>query len=242
MKNPVALVVDDEAQMVSIVKFALETQGFSCLSAKNTVEAWNIIQRHWIDLAVLDVMLPNGSGVELTKKIRHNRLKFPIILLTALGDEDDRIAGLEAGADDYVTKPFSPRELALRASAAVRRFSDHDVFPAVDVGDLSVRSAEGAVYWRNTRMDLTETQVRLLDVLARNYGNVVSHRDILSHVWNTAESSGGREMIKTSIYRLRRDLVLQGITDIEIISVRSRGYTLEVTSASEESEKSQLPQ
>ncbi|MFC5370462.1 response regulator transcription factor [Arcanobacterium bovis] len=230
MHNPVALVVDDEAQMVSIIKFALETQGFECLTAKNTTEAWSVIQHHRIDLAVLDVMLPNGSGVELTKKIRHSHLKFPIILLTALGDEDDRIAGLEAGADDYVTKPFSPRELALRALAAVRRYSDHNISAAINLGNLTIHIAEAKAYWNNTQIDLTETQVRLLAVLARNHNDVVSHREILAQVWNTNETSGGREMIKTSIYRLRRDLTAQGIGDIEILSVRSRGYSMKIAS------------
>ncbi|WP_124054032.1 response regulator transcription factor [Arcanobacterium ihumii] len=232
MKKPVALVVDDEAQMVSIIRFALETQGFECLDAKNAGDAWSLIQKNWIDLAVLDVMLPNGSGVELTKKIRHHHLKFPIILLTALGDEEDRIRGLEAGADDYVTKPFSPRELALRALAAARRFGDHDVFPTTEIGPLSIHSADSTAYWNGSKLDLTEIQVRLLGILAQKYGDIVSHRDILSHVWNTAETTGGREMIKTSIYRLRRDLTQQGIEEIEISSIRSRGYFLKILDTS----------
>lgn len=106
--TPRALVVDDEPQMLSIVSFALETQGFEWLSVANTARAWEHLASHRVNLLVLDIMTPTGSGIDLVKRIRARGDDVPIILLTALGDEEDRIAGLEAGADDYVTKPFSP--------------------------------------------------------------------------------------------------------------------------------------
>ena len=106
--TPRALVVDDEPQMLSIVSFALETQGFECLSVANTARAWEHLAAHNVNPLVLDIMTPTGSGIDLVKRNRARGDDVPIILLTALGDEEDRIAGLEAGADDYVTKPFSP--------------------------------------------------------------------------------------------------------------------------------------
>lgn len=119
--SPRALIIDDEPQMLSIVAFALQTQGFDCSTAPNTARAWEHLSTKPVDLLVLDIMTPTGSGIDLVKRIRGRGDGVPIILLTALGDEEDRIAGLEASADDYVTKPFSPRELALRAQAIVRR-------------------------------------------------------------------------------------------------------------------------
>ena len=139
--KPLGLVVDDEPQMRYVITFALETQGFRCVSAASAESAWEKLGQESFDLVILDVMLPGLGGVELCRRIRATSTT-PIILLTALGDEEDRIAGLEAGADDYVTKPFSPRELALRASAVVRRTAS-GTRDAVSNGALSILTATG---------------------------------------------------------------------------------------------------
>ena len=117
---PRALIVDDEPQMLAIVEFALQTQGFECVTAPDAERAWRLLLTQDVDLAVLDVMLPGASGIELCRRIR-SRLDVPVLLLTARGETEDRIVGFEAGADDYVAKPFSPREVALLAQALVRR-------------------------------------------------------------------------------------------------------------------------
>ncbi len=188
--KPLGLVVDDEPQMRYVITFALETQGFRCVSAASAESAWERLGQESFDLVILDVMLPGLGGVELCRRIRATSTT-PIILLTALGDEEDRIAGLEAGADDYVTKPFSPRELALRASAVVRRTAS-GTRDAVSNGALSILTATGEVAWEGRPVPLPDTEARLLAVLARHAGSIASWSDLLNEVWGTGESAGGR--------------------------------------------------
>ena len=197
--RPLGLVVDDEPQMRYVITFALETQGFRCVSAAD-------------------------AGVELCRRIRA-AAAVPIILLTALGDEEDRIAGLEAGADDYVTKPFSPRELALRASAVVRRTAA-GTGDVVSNGALSVQAATGEVAWEGRPIPLPDTEARLLAALARHAGSVLTWADLLNEVWGTAESAGGREMVRTTVYRLRRHLGRRNAPPDLVVAARGQGYTM----------------
>lgn len=224
--QPVALVVDDEPQMRYIVTFALETQSFTCLSAGTAEEAWELLRSRQIDLVVLDVMLPDLGGVELCRRVRATS-DVPIILLTALGDEEDRIAGLEAGADDYVTKPFSPRELALRASAVLRR-SGTTAGDVVVNGPLRVVPSTGEVTWQGVAVPLPDTEVRLLAVLARHAGTVLEWPDLLNAVWETAERAGGKEMVRATVYRLRRHLERREVSGELVLAIRGRGYTMPV--------------
>lgn len=224
MSSPVALIVDDEKQMLSIVSFALEVQGFEFHTAQNIADAWRILHSHEIDIVVLDVMMPSGSGIELTKRIRAMSSDIPIILLTALGGEKDRIAGLEAGADDYVTKPFSPRELALRAQNIVRRVQPQAEIDVVTFGALSIDRTRLTASWEGRRLDLSVTEVRVL--IALSSGDIVSQREILNKAWATTEVVGGREMVKTTIYRLRKQLAASGVHGLSIESHRGLGYSL----------------
>lgn len=228
MSGPVALIVDDEKQMLSIVGFALEVQGFDFLEASSVPDAWRILSSRHIDIVVLDVMMPSGSGIDLVKRIRATSNDVPIILLTALGEERDRIAGLEAGADDYVTKPFSPRELALRAQAIVRRSQPADEKDRLEKGPLTVDLQAMVAYWHKRRIDLSATETRVLLALARRAGDIVNHRDILNEAWATTESVGGREMVKTTMYRLRRNLAASGADSIVIETHRGLGYSLAI--------------
>lgn len=224
MNSPVALIVDDEKQMLSIVSFALEVQGFEFHTAQNITDAWRILNTHKIDIVVLDVMMPSGSGIELTKRIRAMSTDIPIILLTALGGEKDRIAGLEAGADDYVTKPFSPRELALRAQNIVRRSQPQAEVEVVTFGPLSIDRIRLTASWEGRRLDLSVTEVRVL--IALSSGDIVSQREILNKAWATTEVVGGREMVKTTIYRLRKQLAASDVNGLFIESHRGLGYSL----------------
>ena len=222
--KPLGLVVDDEPQMRYVITFALETQGFRCVSAASAESAWERLGQESFDLVILDVMLPGLGGVELCRRIRATSTT-PIILLTALGDEEDRIAGLEAGADDYVTKPFSPRELALRASAVVRRTAP-GTRDAVSNGALSILTATGEVTWEGRPVPLPDTEARLLAVLARHAGSIASWSDLLNEVWGTGESAGGREMVRTTVYRLRRHLKRRGVPGDLVVAARGQGYTM----------------
>jgi len=165
---------------------------------------------------------PGVSGVAVAERIR-GISDVPIMMITALSDEPDRIRGLEAGADDYVTKPFSPRELTLRAQALVRRWHGRHS-PALSNGDLVIDTASHRVYLHGSVLDMSDTEVRFLEVLARNIGHVVTYADLLSQVWGTEDHSGGKDMIKTTAYRVRRSLGEAGRRYIH--SVRGEGYTM----------------
>ena len=219
---PEVLVVDDEPQILMIMRFALETAGFAVVTAADGAQAWSAFKQHRFDLVVLDLMIPAVSGVAVAERIRAVS-EVPIMMITALSDEPDRIRGLEAGADDYLTKPFSPRELTLRAQALVRRWRGSR--PAVLVnGELSIDTATHRVHLRGRALDMPDTEARFLEVLARSAGQVVAYRDLLNQVWGTQDRAGGKDMIKTTAYRVRRALGPDGQDYIH--SVRGSGYLM----------------
>lgn len=216
----IALVVDDEPQMLDIVTFALETQGFTTLTARDAESAWNLFKERPLDLLVLDLMLPHASGTTLCRRIREVS-EVPIIMLTARGESADRVAGLESGADDYVTKPFHPRELALRAEAIVRRTHPRAAATVLHHGPLRVESDRVSVHGRY--LTLSATELRLLTRLLQNPGQTVSFGELLLAGWRQAEGPGGREMLKTAVYRLRQRLAVEGYPR-SIRAVRGAGY------------------
>lgn len=224
--KPLVLVVDDEAQMREIVRFTLEESGCEVLEASGAVSAWKLLKSSDLALVILDLMLPDGSGVELAKRIRA-AMKVPIIMLTALGDPQQRIAGLQAGADDYLSKPFSPRELSLRVEAILRRtHKTRQAEPRRELGPLSLDVARGRAYYQGKDLKLSETEFKLLRVLAEANGGVVNIRDLLNQVWETTSTSGGRDMVKTTVYRLRAKLRAAG-SDEMVYTLRGGGYILE---------------
>lgn len=228
--RPLVLVVDDEPQMVAIVAFALETQGFDTLSAGDASSAWEVLLSRHVDLVVLDVMLPDSSGRDLCRRIT-SRLGVPVILLTALSDSTDRVRGLEAGADDYLTKPFGPRELALRAQAILRRTGAVPTAPeggTLACGPLRADLTSGRVSWQGSVLRLPEMERRLLVRLMRDPGSPVALRTLLNEVWETAALQGGRDMVKSSVYRLRHQLALQGVPTDLVEAVRGRGYRVNI--------------
>lgn len=228
--QPLVLVVDDEPQMVAIITFALETQGFATLAAIDAAAAWQLLTFHHVDLVVLDVMLPDSSGRDLCRRIT-TRLGTPVILLTALSDSEDRVRGLEAGADDYVTKPFGPRELALRAQAILRRTGAVPTLPeggTLTCGPLRADLATGRISWGAGVLRLPEMERRLLVRLMRDPGEAVSLRTLLNEVWETTALEGGRDMVKSSVYRLRHQLGLQGVPPDLVEAVRGRGYRVNI--------------
>lgn len=223
--KPTALIVDDEVQMTAIIAFALETEHVSSVECHSGFSAWQAFKSQPFDLIILDLMLPDISGITLCRRIRAQS-DVPILMLTALGDVEQRVAGLEAGADDYVTKPFSPRELALRARALVRRSNDTGQGrPDIVYGPIRIQPVAQKVYVNDHIVDLTETEIRLLSVIVANPNHVHSLRELLNEVWDTSATQGGRNMVKTTVYRLRKKLRDAGICDDLIISVRGRGYT-----------------
>ncbi|MDO5696586.1 MAG: response regulator transcription factor [Dermatophilus congolensis] len=228
--KPVALVVDDEAQMRDIVTFALETQGFETRQAATVEEAWALLGGSAVDLVILDVMLPGESGIDLCRRICATS-EVPVILLTALGDTQERIAGLEAGAADYVAKPFHPRELALRASGLVRRRLRGD--GTLRCGPLRIDTRASKVFVGERRVELTHNELRVLAALMEHQGETLSYHTLLLLGWDDADLIGGRELLKTVVYRLRLKIESARPRAGELIrNVRGVGYVLDLPETS----------
>jgi DNA-binding response OmpR family regulator len=221
--SPTALVVDDEPQMTAIVEFALQTQGFTVLTAHDGATALHLLRTHAVDLVVLDLLMPTMDGLTLCRRIRA-RSDVPIMVLTALNQPEDVIVGLEHGADDYVTKPFHPREVALRALALVRR--RRDTGAVIRVGELVIDPTERVVTVAGRRLNLPYTEFKLLAHLAARRGKPQSWSELLGAVWGTNDLIGGRDVVKTTIYRLRARLAAAGDYDGYIQTIRGVGYLM----------------
>jgi DNA-binding response OmpR family regulator len=220
---PVALVVDDEPQMSTIIGFALETQGFAVHTAHNGATALNLLRTRKVDLIVLDVMMPAIDGLTLCREIR-GISDVPIMMLTALAQPEDVITGLEHGADDYVTKPFHPREVALRAQALIRRSQGPAPEPVLQIGRLRIDPAQHVASVAGQRVELPFTEFKLLTHLATNRGTPQPWRVLLQSVWGAQNLAGGRDIVKSAVYRLRSRLAgLDGETEY-VITLRGVGY------------------
>lgn len=222
MSNTVVLVVDDEPQIRDILGYIVESMGYEWLGAQSIAQAQQVLDTQAIDLILLDVMLPDASGIDLCRSVRAHSL-VPIILISALGEENDRIRGLEAGADDYITKPFSPREVALRIEAILRR---NNTGTRIDHDGLTLDPVSGDVSFKGNSIVLPITEARVLALLLEHYNRTVGFTDFLSNVWNTTESVGGREMVRITIHRLRAHLKQLSVSDNLIESVRGMGYRI----------------
>jgi two-component system phosphate regulon response regulator PhoB len=217
------LVVDDEPEAVELVEFNLRQAGYSVITAGDGAEALKKARAALPDLIVLDLMLPEVDGLEVCKMLRRDPVTaaIPIIMLTAKAAEIDRVLGLEMGADDYVTKPFSPRELVLRAKKLLRRDRvegeqrDKFIF-----GDLLVDVPRHLVSWRGTPVELTATEFKLLTVLAQRRGRVQSREQLLRDVWEY-NSLVDTRTVDTHMRRLREKL---GPAAKYLDTVRGVGY------------------
>ncbi|RKD21449.1 DNA-binding response regulator, OmpR family, contains REC and winged-helix (wHTH) domain [Caminicella sporogenes DSM 14501] len=178
------LVVDDEQQIVSVVKAYLEKDGYTVYSAFDGKEALNIFENKDIDLIVLDLMLPDISGEEICKKIRI-KSKVPILMLTAKVEEDDRVMGLNIGADDYMIKPFSPKELVARINAILRRTRQDEVkadIIEINNGDLEIDLKKMEVKKKGKVVKLTPTEFDILALFIRNIGRVFSREELVTKI------------------------------------------------------------
>ncbi|GAS88578.1 response regulator transcription factor [Mycolicibacterium brisbanense] len=201
------LIADDDTVVRDVVRRYLERDGLDVSVAHDGAEALRLLDTVQIDVAVLDVMMPGSDGLSLCRDLRRDGdYSMPVILLTALGEEDDRIAGLEAGADDYLTKPFSPRELALRVRSLLRRSSGSvgSVPAEVAVGDLHVSTAARSVTVAGRPVSLTNREFDLLVFLLTNSDTVFSREDLLKRVWRW--DFGDLSTVTVHIKRLRSKL------------------------------------
>lgn len=205
--NVRVLVVDDEPRFVRLVQANLLTEGFEVLTGANGREAVRIVAEDGLDLVLLDVMMPEMDGFEACERIR-GFSDIPIIMLTAKGEEEHRVQGLNLGADDYIVKPFSADELLARVRAVLRRAKGN--LPAsghtlLKRGDLEIDFARAEVSYAGKQVPLSSTEYRLLLEFARNPGKTLSSEVLLSNVWGE-EYSGDKEILWVSISRLRQKL------------------------------------
>jgi len=209
MRDPHVLVVDDEKNLRDFVRHNLEARSYQVKTAGNGLEALALLQSHTFDLIILDLMMPNMDGLETTRRIRQNSL-VPILVLSALGEEADKIAALSLGADDYITKPFGVGELLARIRAILRRTSwvetpSRDPQKLISSCGVVVDVERRFVTVNDQPVNLTSLEFDLLYHLIRNAGKVLLHRDLLQRVWGP-EYNDEVEYVRVYISRLRRKL------------------------------------
>jgi DNA-binding response OmpR family regulator len=220
---PKILVVDDEPDALELIGFNLKNAGFEVISADDGAEALKRARESVPDLILLDVMLPEMDGLEVCKGLRRDPATsaIPIIMLTAKAAEIDRVLGLELGADDYVTKPFSPRELVLRVKNLLRRRTESTDQPEqVTIGELFIDIPRHSVTVNRKRVDLTATEFKLLTTLALRRGRVQSREQLLQDVWEYDNIIDTRT-VDTHMRRLREKL---GPSARYLDTVRGVGY------------------
>ncbi|MBW4698101.1 MULTISPECIES: response regulator transcription factor RpaB [Gloeobacter] len=223
------LVVDDEASIRRILETRLSMIGYDVVTAADGEEALEVFSREHPDLVVLDVMMPKLDGYGVCQELRKDS-DVPIIMLTALGDVADRITGLELGADDYVVKPFSPKELEARIRSVLRR-ADRDTASGIPssgvihVGDLKIDTNKRQVYKRGERIRLTGMEFSLLELLVSRSGEPFSRSEILQEVWGyTPERHVDTRVVDVHISRLRSKLEDDPSNPELILTARGTGY------------------
>lgn len=217
------LIVDDEEPIRSMIRMALEMAGFQCREACDARSALENIHEQRPDLVILDWMMPEVSGVELTRRLRSDEIThdLPIIMLTAKGEEGHRVSGLEAGADDYVPKPFSPRELVARIQAVLRRATPAGVDEAIDIEGLVLDPVSHRVTANALPLELGPTEFRLLQFFMTHPDRAFSRAQLLDHVWSNVYVE--ERTVDVHIRRLRKALE-PSQHDHLIQTVRGMGY------------------
>jgi two-component system KDP operon response regulator KdpE len=201
VKPPRVLVLDDEPQIVRALKVVLREAGFEAVPAETASEALDLAAVRPPDAAIVDLVLPDGDGVEVTRTLREWS-QMPILVLSAVGEEEQKVRALEAGADDYITKPFGTRELVARLHAALRRADRGEDEPSIVVEGLEIDLAARVVLRDSKPVHLTPIEFELLRVLVRNRGRLMTHRKLLAEVWGP-EYVYDIQPLRTHIARLR---------------------------------------
>ena len=222
------LVVDDEKEIADLVELYLKNEGYEVFKYYTAKEAFHCIKTKRLDMAILDIMLPEINGLELCKKIREKET-YPVIMLTAKGEDIDKITGLTIGADDYITKPFNPLEVVARVKAQLRRYTKYNEGKE----NNSILDFSGLVMDKNTRqailyekeLNLTPLEFSILWYLAENRGRVVSSKELFEHVWKEVYVDNNTIMVH--IRRLREKMGEKPRAPKFIKTVWGVGYTIE---------------
>lgn len=223
------LVVDDEPSIVTLLKFNLEQAGYNVLTAEDGRTGLETALKEKPDLMVLDLMLPGMDGMDVCKTLRQEKVNLPILMLTAKDDEFDKILGLELGADDYLTKPFSPREVVARVKAILRRSQIGDAEKSeqtLEIGDLEIHLDRFDVYFKGRQLVLTPKEFELLLYLANHRGKVLSRDQLLNGVWDF-RYDGDTRIVDVHISHLREKIEEDTKRPVYIRTIRGFGYKLE---------------
>ncbi len=218
------LIVEDEADIRELLRFNLEREGFSVLEAADGTEGLKLARQHMPDLMLLDVMLPGFDGFEVCRRLgaQSETANIPVLMLTARGEEMDRVVGLSLGADDYVVKPFSVRELMLRIRAVLRRGTRSSESPVLERHGIRLRPEAHTAEVQGQEMPLTATEFRLLEDLLRHAGAVRTREQLLNKVWGYS-FEGYARTVDTHVRRLRAKL---GGAAAMLETVRGVGYRI----------------
>lgn len=228
------LVVDDEQSIVTLLQYNLEQSGFFVITAFDGEEAIQVAEAEKPDFIILDLMLPKLDGIEVCKLLRQKKVDVPILMLTAKDDELDKILGLELGADDYMTKPFSPREVIARIKAILRRFNSKqeetqpvdDLETSIVIGDLVIYPEKYETYFQGEKLELTPKEFELLLYLTKNKGRVHTRDKLLSSVWNY-DFAGDTRIVDVHISHLREKIEMDTRKPKYIKTIRGLGYKFE---------------
>lgn len=231
MSNETILVVDDEPTILEVVELYLRREGFQVITAMDGMAALQAYRKQAFDLIVLDLMLPGLNGLEVLRQIRSER-DLPIIMLTARGEETDRVVGLELGADDYVTKPFSNRELVARVKAVLRRTQTKEAVQDISsthtltIGELQLDTSARTVMLASQSVSLTAREFDLLAFFMRHPGQVFTREQLLDNVWGYTFASD-MSTVTVHIRRLREKIEHDPTNPIFLQTVWGIGYKLE---------------
>jgi two-component system phosphate regulon response regulator PhoB len=217
------LIVDDDPDILRLVSYNLMQAGFEVITAQNGRKALESVQKHPPDLIILDLMLPDVDGMEVCRTLRNreNSRRIPIVMLTARSEEIDRVVGFELGADDYVMKPFSPRELVLRVKSIFRRMKDERT-DLLRSGDIQLYPERRQVFIGSAQIVLTAKEFDLLQELMRAHGNVLTREILMDRVWGYHGEATSRTL-DTHVRRLREKLGREGS---HVETVRGVGYRM----------------
>lgn len=217
------LIVEDDPVIGKALQRGFLEAGYDCIWTKDGNKGLELVRSQQHDAVILDLMLPGKPGLELLKEIRAEGIRTPVVLLTALGSVEERVAGLTAGADDYLVKPFAFAELKARVDA-VRRRSGTRPAPTMQLGDLRLDLATRRVVHAGVEVELTPTEFSLLEFLMRHAGQLVTRKMLCEHLWES-DWEGATNVIEVHINRLRGKLD-RGLSKSLIQTVRGRGYAI----------------
>lgn len=227
------LVVDDDLELSGLIGYALRQAGYLVVDAADGPSALTAFEREAPSLVILDVNLPRLSGLEVCRQIRADGSSVPIMMLTVRNAEEDQVQALDLGADDYLTKPFSPRTLLARVRALLRRGGGEKPAPLA-AGDLTLDPELGAVTVAGGKpVRLTKLELRLLQVLLANAGHTLPPERLLAHVWGS-RGAGDRQLLKQLVHRLRQKIETDAAQPRYLVTVPGVGYALRAEGSNEE--------